>query len=149
MIDRELRLRKIRILVGHQKQADKPIYLLATGAILCGRFRYEGRDKKDFKELHEKILSLTRIRPQHDVLDVSHYQYWDAVRIYHEYMAAQWRRSIGAKKMEQFAIETEVFMLLEPVRAEFKRAVGAKWRKQFMNADLSDPNVPRKAWQIL
>jgi hypothetical protein len=140
---------KINIKVGHQKQADKPIYLLPTGAIQCGRFLYEGRYKKKFKAVYERILSLAPCKPRDGVIDVSQYHYWDAIRIYHEYVVVKWVKSVSAKQIEQFANETEVFRMLEDIRTEFKRAVGLKWQKEFKKANPNDPNRPRQAWQIL
>ena len=139
----------IRIKVGHQEQADEPIYLLHTGAILCGRFRYEGRYKREFKAVHERILSLAGVGPRDGIIDVSHCQYWNAIRIYQDHVVTKWLKAVSAERIERFAAETEVYILLEDVRAEFKRAVGLRWKKQFMKADLDDPNTPREAWQIL
>lgn len=142
-------MEKTTIKVGHQQQADKPIYLLSNGIIECGKFRYDGRYKKKFKTIHDRILNLAIGKPRDGVLDVSHYQYWDAIRIYHDYVAAKWIKTVSAKRIERFAIETEVFLLLEGVREEFKRAVGLRWKKDFKKADLDDPNTPRQGWQIL
>ena len=140
---------KINIKVGHQEQADKPIYLLATGAIQCGRFRYEGRYKKKFKAIHERILSLAPCKPRDGVIDVSQYHYWDAIRIYHDHVVTKWLKSVSAKKIERFANETEIVILLEDIRAEFKRAIGLKWQREFKKAGPNDPSRPCQAWQIL
>jgi hypothetical protein len=140
---------KINIKVGHQEQAAKPIYLLPNGAIQCGIFLYEGRYKKKFKAIYERILSLAPCKPRGGVIDVSQHHYWDAIRIYHEYVVVKWVKSVSAKQIERFANETEVFIMLEDIRTEFKRAVGLKWQKEFKKASPNDPNRPRQAWQIL
>jgi len=128
-------MRKIKI--AHQKQANKPIYLLRTGAIECGNFRYDGRYKKKFKFLFEKITGLAHTKPTDGVLDVSQYKYWDAIRIYDDYILAKWLKSISARKVEQFALEAQVVLLLEDIKQEFERAVGLKWKRIFHR---SDPN---------
>ncbi|MEW5948299.1 MAG: hypothetical protein AB1711_02660 [Thermodesulfobacteriota bacterium] len=138
-----------RIKIGHQEQADKDIYLLHTGAILCGRFRYEGRFKKQFREVYRRIVDLAHGRPSDGVLDISMYQHWDAISIYNEYIAANWKKSVSAQRMLRFANETEVGLLLNPIKAEFKRAVGLRWKRQFQKSDPLDPNTPKMAWQIL
>jgi hypothetical protein len=140
---------KLRIKIGHQEQADKSIYLLPTGAIQCGRFRYEGRYKKDFQAIYDRILSLSSAKPQDGVVDVSCCHYWDAIRIYHDHIVAKRLKSVSAKQIKRFANETEVAIMLADIRAEFKRAVGLRWRREFKRADPDDPKTPRQAWQIL
>jgi len=130
-------------------QADKPVYLLSTGAIECGRFRYNGRYKKKFKVIFSKVSSLAYTNPKDGVLDVSQYKYWDAIGIFQDYVVANWFQSVSAGRLERFAIETEIVLILEDVKCEFKRAVGLKWRKVFQNSDPNNKNTPRKAWQIL
>lgn len=71
----------IKIKVGYERQADKPIYLLADGSIECGRFRYEGRYKKRFKEFYNRIYSLAYKKSKNGVIDVSNAKYWDAAQI--------------------------------------------------------------------
>lgn len=142
-------MNKIRIKVGHQQQADKPIYLLPTGAIQCGRFQYKGRYKKKFKALHQRIISLAHNKPKDGIVDVSQCKYWDAIRIYHDHVVARWIKTVSAKRIERFANDTEVFMLLEDIWEEFNRAVSLKWRKEFKKASLNDPDTPKQAWQIL
>jgi hypothetical protein len=140
---------KIKIKVGHQEQADKPIYLLPTGAIQCGRFRYEGRCKRRFKAIHERILSLASDNHPDGVVDVSQYHFWDAIRIYHDYVVSKWLKSVSAEQIERFANETEVVMMLKEIQAEFKRAILLRLQRELRRADPEDPNRPRQAWQIL
>lgn len=142
-------MRRVQIKVGHENQADKPVILRPSGVLACGRFLYRGPLQAEFRAIHNKILELVPVRGDCELLDVSHYQYWDAVRIYDELVAARWARSIGAKRLEKLAIETAVFLLLEPVRAEFRRAVGRRWKRIFLAWDQDDPNRPRYGWQIL
>jgi hypothetical protein len=84
----------IKIKIAHQQQANKPIFLLRTGAIECGNFQYDGRYKEKFKFLFEKIAGLAHTKPIDGVLDVSLYKYWDAIRIYDDYVLAKWLKSI-------------------------------------------------------
>lgn len=139
-------MRKIKI--AHQKQANKPIYL-RTGAIECGNFRYDGRYKQKFKLRFEKITGLAQTKPTDGVLDVSQYKYWDAIRIYDDYILAKWLKSISARKVEQFAVEAQVVLLLEDIKQEFERAVGLKWKRIFHKSDPNNANTPKQAWQIL
>src|SRR5438128_11372080 len=97
----------IKIKVGQQEQARKPIYLLQTGAVECGKFRYEGRYKKKFKSIFARIYSLAHTKPKNGILDVSGYRYWDAVRIYDDYVVVRWCKSVSATKLEKFACETQ------------------------------------------
>ena len=140
---------KIIIKIGHQEQANKPIFLLPSGAVECGNFKYDGRYKDNFKAIYNKILDIAYSKPRDGVVDVSNYKYWNAIRIYDEYVAAKWINTVSARRIEKFANETEVFLLLEDIRTEFKRAVGLKWKKIFKKADLNDPKTPRSGWQIL
>src|SRR4051812_7048556 len=120
-----------RIKVGHQKQANKPIYLLPTGALECGKFRYDGRYKKQFRSLFSKIYSLAHTKPTGGILDVSTYRYWDAPRIYDEYVVPRWCKSVSARRLEKFACETQIIEMLQVLQAEFKRGVGLRWKKEF------------------
>jgi hypothetical protein len=140
-------MRKIKI--AHQQQANKPIYLLQTGAIECGNFRYDGRYKKRFKLLFEEITGLAYTKLKDGVLDVSQYKYWDAIRIYDDYILPKWLKSISAKKVEELAAETQVVLMLEDINHEFNRAVALKWRRIFHQSDPNNANTPKLAWQIL
>lgn len=68
--------------------------------------------------------------------------------IYEEHIARPWKKSIGARKMEQLAMETEIFLMLDPLREEFTRAVAAKWKKVFRRSRSDDPNRPTQAWHL-
>ena len=138
-----------KIKVGQQKQAGKPIYLLPSGIIECGKFRYEGRYKAKFKSVFERIYSLAHTKPKNGILDVSGYRFWDAVRIYDDYVVPRWCKSVSAVRLEKFACETQIFLILADVRSEFKRAVGAKWRREFKKRNPDDQNPLWHAWQVL
>lgn len=138
-----------RIKIGHQKQADKPVYLLATGVVQCGNFCYKGRYKSKFKSIFGRICELVDIKRITEEIDVSGYKYWDAVRIYDEYVVERWVSSVSARRLEKFANETEVFMLLEDIKVEFKRALALRWRRVFKKSDPKDPNTPKQAWKLL
>ncbi len=137
------------IKIAYQQQANKPIYLLATGAIECGDFKYTGRYKDEFKSFFVRICDLVHDKHKVDECDVSEYKYWNAINIYNDYIVAHWRESISAEQIERFANETEVVMMLEKIRHEFTRAVELKWRRIFRKSDPNDPRTPTQAWQIL
>ncbi len=139
----------IKIKLGQQKQADKPIYLLSTGVIECGKFRYKGRHQKKLKAIFDRIYSLAHTKSKGAVLDVSDYKYWDAPRIYDEYVIARWCKSVSAVRLERFARETRIVLMLAAVQREFKRAVALRWKREFEKSDPNDENTPRQAWQIL
>jgi hypothetical protein len=140
-------MRKIKI--AHQQQADKPIFLLRTGTIECGHFRYDGRSKKTFRLLFERITELAATIPKDGVLDVSQYKHRDAIQIYEEFILAKWVKSISARKLEQLAAEAQVALLVEDIKHEFKRAVALKWKRIFQKSDPNNPDTPKQAWQIL
>ena len=135
--------------VAHQSQADKPIYLLSTGVIQCGRFEYRGRFRSQFKDVFARISDVTFDKPRSGELDVSGYREWDAIAIYNDYVLRKWCRTVSAKRIERFATETMIVRLLDGVRAEFLRSLGLKWKKIFKVSDKMDPATPRHAWQIL
>jgi len=139
----------IKIKVGQQEQADKPIYLLSTGVVECGKFRYRGRHKQKFKAIFNRIYSLAHTKPKDGVLDISGYKYWNAVRIYEEYVVRRWCKSVSAIQLEKFASETEIVLMLAEIKSEFKRAVGLRWKKEFRKRDPNDEQTPWHAWQIL
>lgn len=138
-----------RIKIADQQQVNKPIYLLATGAIECGDFKYTGRYKKDFKLFFLRICDLLSDKFENDEYDVSNYKYWNAINIYDEYMVAHWLESISAEQVKELANETEVKTMIEEIRQEFTRAVNLKWTRIFKKSDPNDPETPRQAWQIL
>jgi hypothetical protein len=140
---------KLIVKIGHQKQANKAIFLLPSGEVECGNFKYNGRYKKKFKDIYLKILDIAYTKPQAGVIDVSYYKYWNAIHIYDEYVVAKWIKTISARRIEKFAQETAVFLLLEEIRTEFKRSVDVKWKKIFQKSDANDPETPRSGWQIL
>jgi hypothetical protein len=137
-----------RIKIGHQAQAEEPIYLFQSGKIVCGNYQYEGKMKKQFQGIFRTICELVEHKTTSDVLDVSSYRYWNTMSVYEEHIVLKLRKSIGATSLEKLAIETEVFLMLETVREEFKRAVSAKWRRIFKRADLDDPSTPTQGWHI-
>lgn len=138
-----------RIKISYQQQANKPIYLLATGVIECGNFKYSGRCKDEFKSFFVRICDLVHDRHGIDEYDVSEYQYWNAIKIYNDYIVVHWHESISAKQVQKFANETEVVMIIEKIKCEFKRAVGLRWKRIFKKSDPNDPRTPTQAWQIL
>lgn len=139
----------IIIKIGHQDQANKPIYLLANGVIQCGRFEYRGRFKKKFKTEYTRIIDISYDHPKDGILDVSEYRYWDAISIYEDYVLTRFLTSISASRIEKFAAESAIVKLLDCVKEEFIRAVGLKWSRIFKRSDPLNPDTPKKAWQIL
>ncbi|EPY1013307.1 hypothetical protein ACW9OX_004407, partial [Vibrio vulnificus] len=138
----------IKIQVGYQAQAEEPIFLLSSGHICCGEYKYQGRMKNDFKGVYQTILDLVKNKPTDDVLDVTKYQYWNALNIYEELIAKEWKKSVSAKKLHQLSIETEVYLMIEPIKNEFKRAVHARWLRESKKYEFGDPKRPAKGWQI-
>lgn len=137
-----------RIKIAYQQQANKPIYLLSTGTIECGNFKYNGRYKDEFKALFARISDLVHDKQESDEYDVSEYKHWNAINIY-DYIVQHWSKSVSAEQVEKFANETEVVMILEKIRHEFIRALGLKWKRIFRKSDPRDPKTPTQAWQIL
>jgi hypothetical protein len=138
----------IRIKIGHQNQANEPIYLYPNGKIVCGNYEYSGKYKQRFREVYALISDLVDQSHPDDSIDVSTFRFWNAAEVYDEYIAKKWKKSIGAKTLERLAIETRIFLELEEVRSEFKRAVSAKWKKIFRNSDISDPTTPTQGWHL-
>jgi hypothetical protein len=138
-----------RIKIGHQGQADMPIHLLPSGKIVCGAYKYSGVKVREFRGVFETIASKVDFAAPSDELDVSNYTFWNAMDIYEQHIARPWKKSISARKMERLAVETEVFLMLEPIRAEFRRAVAAKWKRIFKKSNPDDPNRPTQGWHLL
>ena len=123
--------------------------ILPSGTIVYGKFQYCGRFKHRFARIHKTIRRTAHTEIKNDVLDVSQYRYWDAITIYDQYILPEWRRSVSAKQVEAFAVETKVSLLVAAIRREFIRALGAKWRRVFKQCDPNALETPRQAWQIL
>lgn len=142
-------LSKVKIKIGYQSQARKPIFLLGNGNIICGNFRYRGRYVKKFKDYYYFILSHANTSPKNNVLNVSGVRYWDATSIYNDYMAPKWQRTIGLGRIGKMANETEIRRRIEDIKPEFTRVVGLKWKRVFRQSDPHNPDTPKMAWQIL
>ena len=138
-----------RIKIGHQMQADLPMHLIASGKIVCGAFEYSGAKTSEFRGVFEAIASTVKCLPPNTEFDVSDYKFLDAMNIYEEYIARPWKKSISAQKMERLAVETEIFVMLEPLRAEFKRSVATKWKRIFreplLTPDLTSSGIATAA----
>jgi hypothetical protein len=139
---------KNRIKIGHQEQADLPIYLYKNGKLVCGKYEYSGKYIKEFSRVYEVISDLVRQESSVGSIDVSMFKPWNAIEIYEEYIAKPLKKSIGAKSLERLSIETQVYLVLVPVREVFKTDVHAKWKKKFTKSDINDPNIPRKGWHL-
>lgn len=137
------------IKIGHEAQADLPIHLTRFGALVCGQFKYSGPKKKALAEIYLRIYELALPYSDGGLLDVSEYDYWDAINIYEEYIGKPFNESIGAEQLERLSVETEVVTMLLPVREIFKKAVGKKWRRICKNMSFDDPNRPSQGWHIL
>jgi hypothetical protein len=138
-----------KIKIGQQEQAQKAIFLLHTGVIQCGRFEYRGGCREQFRSIYERITDVAFDRPIDGVLDVSGYRYWDAIRIYNDFILKRWCARISSRRIERFATETAIVQMLDVIRAEFRRSVGAKWKRLFKRSDPLSPDTPKMAWQIL
>ncbi len=128
-----------RIKIGHQHQADLPIYLSEFGRVIC--------EKEYLRELYVAIHQM--VDPQEGELDVSGFRYWNALNIYKEHVAIPWKESLSAECLERLSIETQVFLMLEPVRELFKQAVARKWLRTFKSSKPDDPTRPTQGWHIL
>ncbi len=137
-----------KIKIAHQEQANESIYLLKSGKVVCGNYQYNGKMKKEFQDIFSIICDLTYQQTSTDTLDVSSYSYWNAMNIYEERLAKKWKKSISAKELEKLAIETEVFLMLEVVKEEFKRAVSAKWKRINKISETHDPSRPTQGWHL-
>lgn len=138
-----------KIKIAYHQLADKPIYLLSTGVLVCGNFKYTGRYKDKFKSFFVKICDLVNDKHRVDEYDVSDYKYWNAINIYHDYILPHWCTSIKVEQIEKFANETEIVIMIEEIRSEFIRAVHLKWKRIFKKSDPNDPRTTTKVWQIL
>ena len=116
--------------------------------MVCGAFSYTGVKVPAFKAVFEVIAAKVAPTSRSDELDVSNYAHWNAMDIYEHHIARPWRKSISARQMERLAVETEVFLMLEPLRAEFKRAVAARWKRIFKRSNPGDPNRPTQGWHL-
>lgn len=137
--------KNIQIKIGHQKQANKEIFLLSNGNIICGGFTYTGRYTNKFKKYYVAILNHLKSKPKNEVVDASLLKYWDA-RSINEYMTNRWQQSITFDKIEDFANETTIAELIADIIPEFKRALGLRWRRVFKE---SANHTPKNAWEIL
>lgn len=142
-------MRNIKIKIGQQTQANKPIFLLHNGHIVCGNFIYKGRYIKTFANYYRSILKHTQKKPKKDILDVSTIRYWDAIIIYNDYLVPNCQKGITTKNIEAFANETAIYKILEIIKPEFQHALRQRWKKIFIKWDKNDPNLPRDPWQIL
>ena len=136
-----------RIKIGNQQQAKKPIYLNKTGMIVCGNFTYKGRFKDRFKSYFYKIIDLVNCNV--DEIDVSNCEYWDAIRIYEEYICVEFLECVKSEQMEKFANESEIFSLIDEMRNEFKIAVTKRWKRIIKQSDQNGKLNPPYAWMIL
>ena len=83
-----------KIKIAYHELANKPIYLLSTGVLVCGNYTYKGRYKDKFKSYFVKICDLVHDKHGVDEYDVSEYKYWNAIKIYHDYILPNWYNSI-------------------------------------------------------
>jgi hypothetical protein len=141
-------MKRLKIKIEHQRQANKPIYLLHNGSIVCGAFQYEGNQKKRFQEFYSYILERAYKAPAGDILDVSQSRFWDAQAICDEIIDRNAQSTISAGKIYKLACETEIRIKIEQVRPVFMDAVRLKWQKIFRKA-AGDKSTPKNPWQIL
>lgn len=140
---------EILIKIGYQNQADKAIFLHKNGSFECGNLKYQGRYIIKFQNYYSEILGLASTKPKKGVLDVSQVRYWDAISIYDDYVVVRWVASVSAKKLEKFANETSIKIMLSDIELEFRRYCHLRWKNIFKNSDLNDINTPKDPWQIL
>ena len=138
----------LKIKIEHQPQANKPIYLLHNGSVVCGKFQYQGSQKMKFQELYSYILQRAYKTPARDILDVLKSKFWHAPMICDEIIDRKAQATISARKIYKLACETEIRLAIAQIIPVFKEAVSLKWRKIFRNAP-SDRSTPKNAWEIL
>lgn len=141
-------MKRLKIKIEHQRQANKPIYLLHNGSIVCGEFQYEGSQKKKFQEFYSYILERAYKAPAGEILDVSQSRFWDAPTICDEIIDLKAQATITARKIYKLACETEIRIKIEQIRPVFKDAVQLKWQKIFRKAP-GDKSTPKNPWEIL
>jgi len=139
----------IKIKIGHQNQANKPIYLTQAGKIICGKFSYSGKYKSSLKEIYRSIKDLAYSKPKGEVLDVTNYKYWTAANIYDDYLVPKWQRTITVEKMEKFASETVIREMIAKIIPIFRKSLRAKWKRIFKKLDPTDEQTPKNPWEIL
>lgn len=138
----------VPIKIGQQEQANKPIFLLPNGNIICGNFTYKRRFVEQFKKNYQIIFDLIPRKSKTSFLDVSEYRYWDAISIY-DYLVHKWQRGISVRKVEQFANETEITKVVTSMIPEFRRAVDRRWLRIFRSSNPIERDTLKEAWQIL
>src|SRR5271163_1589115 len=137
-------MKRLKIKIGHQRQANKPIYLLHNGSIVCGKFQYQGSQKKKFQECYSYILERAYKAPARDILDVSQSRFWDAPTICDEIIDRKAQATISARKIYKLACETEIRLAIAQIMPVFKDAVRLKWQKIFRKnpGDKATPKNP-------
>jgi hypothetical protein len=140
--------RRLKIKIEHQRQANKPIYLLHNGSIVCGAFQYHGSKKKEFQEAYSFILHRAYKAPNGNILDVSKSKIWDAPTICDEIIDRKIQATISARKLYKLACETEIREMIQQIRPIFMDAVRLKWKKIFLKAP-GDKATPKNPWEIL
>ena len=141
-------MESVKIKIEHQPQANKPVYLLHNGSVVCGAFQYQGNQKKKFQEFYIFILERTYTSPARHILDVSKSKLWDAITICDEIIDRTAQSRISARKMYKLACETEIRITIETIRPVFMHAVRLKWQKIFRKSP-GDSSTPKNPWEIL
>jgi hypothetical protein len=139
---------RLKIKIEYQRQANKPIYLLHNGSIICGAFQYNGSKKKELRAAYSYILDRAYKAPNGNILDVSKSKFWDAPTICDEIIDRKIQATISARKIYKLACETEVRLAIAQIIQVFKDAVHLKWQKVFRKAP-GDKTTPKNSWEIL
>jgi hypothetical protein len=138
----------LKIKIYHQPQANKPVFLLQNGSIICGTFTYQGNQTKAFRQIYTDILERAYKKPTGNVLDISKSRVWYATTIQDELIDPKARGSISARKIYKLACETEIKWAIDLIIPIFAKAVHSRWQKIFRQAP-TDPSTPKIPWQIL
>jgi len=141
-------MKELKIKIEHQPQANKPIYLLHNGSVVCGKFQYQGSQKRKFQELYSYILDRAYKTPVRDILDVSKSKFWHAPMICDKIIDPKAQSTISARKMYKLACESEIRIAIAEIIPVFKEAVCLKWKKIFRKSP-GDRSTPKNAWEIL
>ena len=121
---------------------------MISGQLVCGGYTYNGRHIKKYKGLFDAIWDMVDLRKIEDELDISKYRYWNALNIYEELIAIPWEKELKAEVLHDLSIETQIHLMMKPVKAEFMGAISRAWRSAIKKSDPNDPNRPTQAWHL-
>lgn len=141
-------MRTDRIKVGREPNTGNGVFLMRSGQLICGGYTYNGRMIKEFRGLFETVWDMIDRSEVVDELDISQYRYWNALNIYDELIVPKWEESLSAKALHDLSIETQIHLMMKPVKSEFMRAISSAWKRAVKKSAPEDPNRPTQAWHL-